>query len=61
MGISGECPCAISVDGRRARNVWSQDLPGWWWVGWGGVLGPFEDSPYRVRELLIWGKGKKDV
>ena len=58
--ISGLHPCAISGDGRRARHVWSQDLPGWWWVGW-WVLGPFEDSPYRVRELLIWGKGKKDV
>ena len=53
--ISGLHPCAISGDGRRARHVWSQDLPGWWWVGW-WVLGPFEDSPYRVRELLIWGK-----
>ena len=25
----------------------------------GGVLGPFEDSPYRGRELLIWGKERR--
>ena len=56
--ISGERPCAISGDGRQARNVWRQDLPGWWWVGL-GVLGPFEDSPYRGRELLIWGKERR--
>lgn len=31
----------------------------WMVVGRVGVLGPFEDSPYRVRELLIWGKERR--
>ena len=56
--ISGGHPGAISGDGRQARHVWRQDLPGWWWVGW-EVKGPFEDSPYRGRELLIWGKERR--
>ena len=29
------------------------------WYGGGGFLGPFEDSPYRGRELLIWGKERR--
>ena len=33
-------------------------MPGWWWVGW-EVKGPFEDSPYRGQELLIWGKERR--
>ena len=32
-------------------------LDGGWWGG--GVMGPFEDSPYRGRELLIWGKERR--
>lgn len=28
-------------------------------VGRVGVMGPFEDSPCRGRELLIWGKERR--
>ena len=56
--IFGWHPCEISGDGSRSRHVLSQDLHGWWWVGW-GVKGPFGDSPYRGRELLIWGKERR--